>query len=243
MPAPLEVARQTMLLQLRGRLYLVLLALALVLPAVFLFLPPDAGRIGGSEIHRSTAMALFAGILPLVVLFIACQAVHGDIEDRTSVFLFTQPLSRPALLAGKWLAVVGLGFLFAGVGLLVHFLVIRYGGRTWEGGSLPRWDTLRLFLIAALLAAIGYASVGALIAAFFRRPLTVSVSFVLLEQFVSRTPPEVGIRGITVADPVARILDGSSGDPLPGLGKLVAVCLALALWIYSRREYDSRPRE
>jgi hypothetical protein len=81
-------------------------------------------------------------------------------------------------------------------------------------------------------------------------------------------PPEAGVRTLTVADPVRRWLvevleppprselynvlmnnldhladPARLGDPKATLLRFTLVLLALALWAYVRREYDSRPRD
>jgi hypothetical protein len=115
---------------------------------------------------------------------------------------------------------------------------------------------------------VAYASIGCLFAAFFKRPMLISVLFwVGWEQMVSRTPPQAGIRSATVWEPVRRWIYGElqprdplrhylvgdlqefqfpielMPDPLLALLKFTVITLGLALFIYWRREYDSRPRE
>jgi hypothetical protein len=86
-----------------------------------------------------------------------------------------------------------------------------------------------------------------------------------LEIFVSNLPPRAGVNALTVADPVRRLLFSwweptrrmanelwpsqrnfdpeKLGNPQTNLLLLVSCCVLLAAWLYSRTEYDSRPRE
>ena len=266
----IEVARQTLLRQLRSKVYWFLLIMSLVFASAFFFLPPDADDVRGNELFETVAYAsCFTLVVPFVVLYLAVHAVSGDIDDRTSVYLFTRPLSRLSLMIGKWLAVVMLGLIFGFIAITALYVVIGHSGREWRDGVMPTVWSYGVMLMSAFLGTVGYASIGCLIASLFRRPMLVSVAFVGLEQFVSRMPAEAGVHALTVADPVRRFMDttmdppseplhdaltgripfgGESeaivvGDPLPALAKVIVVSMVLALLTYCRREYDSRSGE
>ncbi len=263
----LEIARQTFLLQARSRLYWIVLALSAAVAGVFLLVP--ARRVSGAEMFGGASFFMsFALVLPFIILYLAVYAVHGDIEDRTSVYLFTRPVRRIWILLGKWLAVVGLGAGFALVSVTSLYLVIAHTGRAWQDGAVPSFADYSAVLGGALLSVAGYAATGVLFGAFFRKPMLVSMFYIVVQEFAARLPPQAGIHSITVADPVRRFVadnlsysgrdiremftarfSGSEGlellsaDPLVSLLKLVGVTLVLAMWIYSRREYDARPPE
>ena len=245
-----------------------LVGLALAFAGLFLFVPPDASEVPGDELFEITAfMSGFTVVIPFVSLFLAVQAVSGDLEDRTCVYLFTRPVSRISVLLGKWLAVALLACLFATLAITALYLVIAHSGRIWEDRVYPTAASYLAILLSGWFAAVGYTAMGCLLGAFFKRPMLVSMVYIVVEQFASRLPPKAGIHSATVADPVRRFMDQSLdpptrdlheiltgriageadamllGDPLASLGKLVVVTLCLALWIYSRREYESRPRE
>ena len=267
----IEIARQTFLLQLRSRLYWTLMALSICFAGMFLFVPPNAARVGGDVLFEVACfLSGFTLVLPFIVLYMAVQAVHGDLEDRTSVYLFTRPVSRVWILLGKWLAVLVLGALFAGVAITALFVVIRYCGRPWEDGALPSLHNYSIYLLGAGLGVFGYASMGVLLGAFFRRPMLLSMFYIVVEQVASRMPAQAGIHSLTVADPVRRFLEGNLEglergvrrllvgrigqrrsevleyafqDPITSMCKLAVVVLALALWVYTRRQYDARPVE
>jgi hypothetical protein len=264
MPRFLEVARQTFLLQVRGRVYVAMLGLSVLFAGVFFVLPTPAGRYRGAELFELVGYrAAFTALLPFVTLFLAAQAVTGDIDDRTSVYLFTRPISRVSLLVGKWLAVTVLAGLFITLGLSSLFGVIGLGPREWQDGSTPAAANYLAMLAAGWLAVFGYASIGCLFAAFFRRPMLIGVLYILLEQFASRLPPKVGIHTATVAFPTRvfmyqnmdTTLSGAiaanadqrallmAAEPIAAIVKTVLFAMILAGWIYARREYDSRPRE
>src|SRR5262245_20401836 len=102
-----EVARQTLRLLLQNRL-LLLLVLAQVGVAVLAFLlgfKRDGAPTGRQQFCVLAWWLVACTLGPWSTMYFAVQAVHGDIEDRTFVYLFARPVSRPSLLLGKWLAV------------------------------------------------------------------------------------------------------------------------------------------
>lgn len=267
MVALLEVARQTLLLQLRSRILWLMVIVTAMGPLVFLFVPP-AERVPGDQLFGLVcASAGLSLVVPLATLFLATQVVHADLEDRTSTYLFARPIHRAWVLLGKWLATVVLGWLLVLVGVSALFLVITQSGRDWLRGYVPDLGWWWAFVFAGAVMTIGYAAAGCLFAAWFKRPLVVAVLFWLgWEQAVSRTPPQAGVRSATVWEPMRRwlylelqprgrlerylIVDLGQDvpiallpDPLLAVFKFTVITLGLALFIYWRREYDSRPRE
>jgi hypothetical protein len=267
----IEVARQTLLLQLRGRLAL-LLGIAIAGAAAIAVLVSTKGgpHVPGDQLHGMFTYGLvFAFAVPFAVLYLGVAAIHGDIEDRTATYLFVLPLRRWSLLLGKWLAVIALSWTAAAIVLIVVYAIFAL--RTdYQQGIQPRAAMLGVFLQAAALAVPPYAAVGVLCASLFKRPLVTGVAYLLISDGVlSNLPPQAGVRSATVADPIRRwllehleargelreMLVGSlepfledidvtkMSDPASTLLKFTIVVLGLALLVYSRREYDSRPRE
>src|SRR5262245_39594382 len=135
-----EVTRQTLRLQLQNRL-LVLLVLAQVGVAALAFLlgfERDGGPTG-RELFCALAWWLVACTLgPWSTMYFAVQAVHGDIEDRTFVYLFVRPVSRPAVLVGKWLAVSLLVAIVNAGGIALLYGATTLHADLWRDGSEPR---------------------------------------------------------------------------------------------------------
>lgn len=235
----------------------------------FLFIPPHAERVTGDQVFgMACAMAGLTLVVPLATLYFATQIVQGDLEDRTATYLFVRPIPRTSVLLGKWLATVVLGWCLVVVGVTMLYLVITLSGRDWLRGQVPDLGWWWAFVFAGAVMTIGYAAIGCLFATFFKRPLVISLLYWFgWEQIVSRTPPQAGVRSATVWEPMRRwiylelrprdplgdylVVDLKDyrvpidllPDPLLAVLKLTAVTLGLALFIYWRREYDSRPRE
>lgn len=265
----LEVARQTYLLQLRSKMFVGLLGLSLLGTLAMLAIPA-ASVAGNSVFQMATYIGGFMIVIPFVSLYFSVQAVSGDLEDRTSVFLFTRPVSRLSLIVGKWLGSIALAATYSVFVIGAMFLVLRFHPGDWWKGRNPQFGNCLVLWGACLIAAFGYSSFGCLFAAYFRRPMFVSILFVIVERIASRMSIHAGIHNATIAFPVRRFLleqmdavRGLSrflrgrqmreltpeqeelllGSPLLAVAKTAFVVILLAAWIYSRREYESRPRE
>jgi len=213
-------------------------------------------------------MLAFQFALPVTVLYYGVCAIHDDLSDRTATYHFVRPLHRFCLLFGKWLSVSLLCWLLAVAALTLLFLAFALPERPWRLGLGLSPEVLWSFILAAALACPAYAAVGLLCGAWFKRPIVWAAVFVIgWEVIASNLPPQARIRGATVADPVRRwllmdldldsrndlaaVLTGSLqgydasgfGDPLRSLAMFTCIVLAVSVWLYTRSEYDARPRE
>lgn len=260
-----ESARQTLLLSLRNRLlWFVLLAEVGLGGVAFLLGGVAQSRLDGRELYCLLAWWFLAGVvLPWTTLYLAVQAVHGEIEDRTFQYLFLRPVGRAPLVLGKWLAVVVVAAVVGLVGGLSLFAGVAARPGIWAAGSDPRLAFA--FATVLVLGAIAYAAVGVWFAAAFRRPLVWAAVAVILQMVVALLPVSAGIRMLTVSDPLRRLVldriepdarlaamlwpgerDFRSelvGQPVLSLAVLTATVLVLTMVSYCRSEYDSRARE
>jgi ABC-type transport system involved in multi-copper enzyme maturation permease subunit len=261
----LEAARQGLWL-LRGNrlLWAMLAVLALCGGIVFLLAGREQARLDPRDLFCLFAWWLVLGVAsPWLTIYLAVQAVHGEIEDRTFQYLFLRPVSRLPLLLGKWLVVAMLGALIGVVGCAVLFAAAAAHPARWSTGVEP--GLLGHFALAAVLAGFAYAAVGAAFAATFRRPLVFGSLAVVLQMVVALLPLSAGIRSVTVADPLRRLLldrlDANSrlvellwpterdfrgeliGQPILSLAVFTTAVLLFAAWRYARSEYDARERE
>lgn len=258
-------ARQTLVLLLKNRLLWLLAGAEVVLGLIaFGVAGHSRMQLDGRELFCVFCWWFHAGVvLPWATLYLAVQAVHGDIEDRTFQYLFLRPVRRPALLLGKWLAVVVVATALLQLGNAVLFLGIAARPEIWADGVDP--SVWRAFRDLLSLGAVTYAAVGVLFAAFFQRPLVWAALFAIAQMLVALMPVSAGVRSLTVSDPLRRFLldriepgprlqemlwpterDFRSeliGHPLVALAVLTTIMLVLAMASYSRSEYDSRPRE
>lgn len=262
----LESARQTLcMLRYRRTLWWMLpgVALLFVLTYVAGLRAPD--QVSGASIYCVFSWwALGSVVVPWSSVFLGVQAVHGELEDRTSQYLFLRPVSRTALLLGKWLAVSLVSSAIAWASAATLYAGIAQHDERWFDGSEP--ELMFAFGVTMSLGAIAYSSVAVFFGAMFRRPLAWSAFFIVgLQLVVANLPVSAGLRQLTVTDPMrrlivdyiepsdrlARLLWPSErmvtlddlGAPVTNLLVFTAACLLLACWRYAATEYESRNRD
>ena len=113
--------------------------------------------------------------VPVLGVFYGTALIADEVEDRTITYLFTRPVSRGAVLAGRYLAyLVCTTVVVLPSVMLVYFLVVPLLGGS-IGRNFPAL-LVDLGLIGAGLAV--YGAVFALIGAWFRRPLLTGLVFI-----------------------------------------------------------------
>ena len=113
--------------------------------------------------------------VPVLGVFYGTALIADEVEDRTITYLFTRPVARGAVLAGKYLAyLVCTAVVVLPSVMLVYFLVVPLLGGS-IGRNFPAL-LVDLGLIGAGLAV--YGAVFAFVGAWFRRPLLTGLVFV-----------------------------------------------------------------
>ena len=123
----------------------------------------------------------------LVALVFGVPTVHDEVEGRTITYLFTRPVPRAAVYAGRLLAVqtVSGGLMVAS--LAVCFLLMVAGN--FGALSLDFVKIYTNYFLVILLAVFCYTAVFALIGTAFKKPLIWSFLYAFAwEQTVSAFP-------------------------------------------------------
>ncbi len=123
--------------------------------------------------------------IPVLGVFYGTSLIADEVEDKTITYLFSRPISRQAVLFGKYLAYMACTVLVVLPSIvLVWFLVIPMGGSL--GGNFI--DLVKDLAIVAIGLAV-YGAVFAFVGAKFKRPLLVGLVFVFgWEQVVLALP-------------------------------------------------------
>ncbi len=118
-------------------------------------------------------------LLPLLSLSFATEALGGDREANSLVWLLTRPMSRPAIYLAKFVA------------LLPWSLCLNVGGFAilcllagWQGK-----EALRLFWPAVVWATLAFSALFFLMGAFFRRPAVVAIVYAFFLETVLGNMP------------------------------------------------------
>lgn len=270
-----ESARQTLLmLRYRRILWYLPIALALLGGLMFVLAGRAHGRVSGHDLFCIVAWwGLGTVVVPWVTLFLGVQAVHGELEDRTSQYLFLRPIRRVPLLLGKWVAITVAASAIAWSATAVLFAAISARPDLWPDGK--ELDLFWSFGLVMSFGAMAYAAAAVFFGATFRRPLAWAALFVVgLQMLTANLPVSAGLRQVTITDHLRRMIldliepdrrlarslwpaerdeslvefsDGAfrleSGSPLVSLLLFTAVCLTLGCVCYARTEYESRARD
>ena len=193
--------------------------------------------------------------VPLLGVFYGTALIADEVEDKTITYLFTRPVSRGAVLVGKYLAyLASTGLVVLPSVMLVFFLVVPLLGGS-IGTSFP--DLVKDLALLAVGLAV-YGAVFALVGAWFKRPLLTGLVFsfvwepivVVVPGYMKRFTVSYYLQGLVphalpqdgIVTSILSILQAnevipSAGASLVGLGVILLGGLTLATWLVERREY------
>jgi hypothetical protein len=170
----------------RRTIFLALVVAAPIVLAVVLRILSSAGfgagmRVGGAPVAQGGSifgvfiwLLYLRFIVPVLGVFYGTSLVADEVEDRTITYLFTRPITRGAVVLGKYLAYLAATILVVLPSVMaVYFLVVPIASGTLAA-SFPA------LLKDLALIGIGLAAYGALFAwvgAQFKHPLVTGLVF------------------------------------------------------------------
>lgn len=206
---------------------------------------------GGTVVFGLLVWGLFVRVMvPLLGVFHGTALIADEVEDRTLTYLFTRPMARSAVLAGKFAAYLVCTALLLLPSLMVSFFLLVPADAV---GAL--FGVLIRDLGLVLLGLAAYGAVFALVGAWLRRPLISGLSFAFgwepvvmalpgtfrqwsvayyLQALVPHAAPSDGtlvlLQGLFTASV-------GPGTALGMLGAITVVSLVAAALVVTRREY------
>jgi ABC-2 type transport system permease protein len=191
-------------------------------------------------------------IVPILAVYYGTSLMADEVEDKTITYLFTRPIPRGAVMAGKYLAYLACTILvvLASV-VIVFFLVVPINGGSIASGFIDLLKDL-------VLLAIGLTAYGALfswVGAQFKRPLLTGLIFVFgweqaalafpgyLKRFTIIYYLQSLVPHAMPSDDLLGMLQSMMREPVPlstvliALATITVVFLGLAIRIVGRREY------
>jgi ABC-type transport system involved in multi-copper enzyme maturation permease subunit len=206
--------------------------------------------VSGFELYGAFIVALYSvrNALPLVALFYATSLVADEVEGKTITYLLSRPVPRAAILAGKFGAYLAttLSLALPATTLAFFLLASAPGSPGIAGGAA---DLARDLGVVAL-ALLSYGAAFTLLGVVLRRPVVPGLLFLFAWEWVANLPgymPRLTItaylRSLLRHRPPEEGFLQMTAETLPAslcLGVLLAaslVSLALAAWIFSKREY------
>jgi ABC-type transport system involved in multi-copper enzyme maturation permease subunit len=165
----------------------IFMALVVGVPVLLALIVRGASALGASTLHvNNTAVngpAIFGLMIwafylrfsiPVLGAFYGTSLIADEVEDKTITYLFTRPVSRGAVLFGKFLAYVLCTMIVVLPSIMVVWVLVTPMGGSL-GQSFP--DLLKDLLILAA-GLIVYGALFAFVGATFKRPLLISLVFV-----------------------------------------------------------------
>jgi ABC-2 type transport system permease protein len=243
----------------------VFMALVIGLPVLIALIVRGVAAIAGSNARVDnmpiSGAALFGAmiwllylrfIVPILAVSYGTSLMADEVEDKTITYLFTRPIPRGAVMAGKYLAYLTCTVLvvLASV-MVVFFLIVPINGGSIAGSFLDLVKDL-------ILLAVGLVTYGALFSwmgAQFKRPLLTGLIFVFgWEQLALAFPGY--LKRFTViyylqslvphampSDDLLGMLQSMMRETVPlstviiALATITVVFLGWAIRVVGRREY------
>jgi ABC-type transport system involved in multi-copper enzyme maturation permease subunit len=231
------------------------MAVLLGLPAVFAVvyrivlaakMPPE---ISAYEMYGMIVAVYYVGnVLPLAALFYGSALVAEEVDGRTITYLFSRPIRRSAILAGKFAAYLATTFALALPSVMVTFFLLATArGVRGISGNVP--DLFRDLGVVALTLVV-YGAFFTLMGVALRRPVIPGLMFLFGWELLARLPGDfpkytitAWLRSLITHRPAEEGLAGMFGQVFPAalslevLGGMIILFLGTALWIFGAREY------
>jgi ABC-type transport system involved in multi-copper enzyme maturation permease subunit len=158
----------------RVALMLILMAVPLVVAVVL----RSIGRLNEPELFywNMTIYVFQMAVIPLLSMLFFSSLIAGEAGEGMLVYLFTRRLSRPGVLAGKF---VGTFVTVTALALAAHaaFFFVTF---TASINVAPQWDVLWMTLVTNTLAIAVFACVFTLIGLVARKPMGVGIMYLLI---------------------------------------------------------------
>ena len=227
--------------------------LLLALPVFFGLLlriyPPKGLPLTGFELY-GIVIALFyvRNLLPLVALLFGSALISDSVDSKTLTYFLTRPISRLSIFLGEFMAYVVTVLTLTVPCIVLTYLVMCVGTPQGTGFGAP---DLVQDLAACALTLFTYGGAFALLGVSLKRPLIPGLLFLFVwEGFVANFPGDAPnytltayarslIRHRPAEEGLAELFSKffGVGESVLVLGIVGVVCLVLAAWIFSRREY------
>jgi ABC-2 type transport system permease protein len=169
-------------------------------------------------------------LLPLWCLSFATEALGGEREGSSLVWLLTRPLSRPAIYLAKFMALLPWCF---GLSVGGFAIICLAGGR-------PGWKALQLYWPAVVCGTLAFSALYHLMGAFFKRPAIVALVYsFFLETLMGNMPGYLKRASISFYTRCMMFDAGQAFgvEPEKPSVYLAVVLLILGMFLFSRTEY------
>ena len=209
-------------------------------------------RMDGLKIFSDIIMAFYLQFIVLILsLFFGTSVVSEEVEGKTLPFLTTRPVSKPAIILGKYGASLALSSLLIAGGVIGSFVLLASD----RLGSPAAWGTLGRNLGVLLLGLVVYMAVFTFAGTFLKKSILFGLffsfgwenvvqyfpgstqKFTIIHYLKSILRPDVAPE----SGPLSFLAFHLQPTPLVSavliLLAIAAIALAAAAFVFSRREY------
>lgn len=226
-----------------------LLALPVLFGVLLRMYPPKDLPLTGFELYGIVVALFFIrNLLPLVALLFGSALISDAVDSKTLTYFLTRPISRLSIFLGEFMAYLVTVLTLTVPCVVLTYLVLCVG--TPQGTGFGATDLVQ-DLGACALTLFTYGGVFALLGVSLKRPLIPGLLFLFVwEGFVANFPGDAPnytltayarslIRHRPSEEGLAELFSKffPVGESVLVLGIVGVVSLALAIWIFSRREY------
>ncbi|MGQ0551714.1 MAG: ABC transporter permease [Planctomycetota bacterium] len=232
-----------------------LVALPLVIQIAFLLWGEGRGQ-AFNHFAKWVNSAILGVIVPLTTIFLGTAAFGDEWEGGTAGYVIGAPLSRGALVVGRWFAAVrrALVLLLPAIALLFVLCVLSF-----EGALEHYLPDVLLILGVAALAIAAYIAVFVCFGILLRRSVVTALGYVLVfEGFISRLPQGFAFASLSyharnllwlgtghdAFEPLTlernqeQLVDPTTAtESLLMLGAVIVATLALTTFVLRRKEF------
>jgi ABC-2 type transport system permease protein len=227
----------------------ILLALPVFFGVLLRIYVPKNLPLTGFELYGIVVAVFFVrNLLPLVALLFGSALISDAVDSKTLTYFLTRPISRLSIFLGEFLAYLATVFTLTVPCVVLTYVVLCLGTPQGIGFGAP---DLVQDLGACALTLFTYGAVFALLGVSLKRPLIPGLLFLFVwEGFVANFPGDAPnytlsayarslIRHRPSEEGLAELFSKffGVGESVLVLGVVGVVCLGLAIWIFSRREY------
>lgn len=175
---------------LRARRMWVVAAGAALAPLIAWVVAQSPRNVRGLEVLTALGFLLTINLMaPLASVIVGAAVLGEEIEDRTITYLLTRPISRPAILVGRWLA---------GASVLVVLFIASTTALGLIAESFPTPSSAKHLIppgltgsitAASVLAALTYSALFSTLGVFFKHPMIVGLGYCFtVEGFLANLP-------------------------------------------------------
>lgn len=169
-----RIWRLFMHIGLRSRRTRLFIALSLLAPAIQLLVSLMTSLPNMDFFNRTLLVYYIQLFIPLLAIFFGSSIVNDELDDKTLVYLITRPISRPAILLGKYAAHMTLALAVTGGGFTLAYLIAFFAQLT----ALHTWLELLDYLGIATLAIFAYSALFTLLGTFVKKAIILGLFFV-----------------------------------------------------------------